>query len=87
MLLFPVVQPEQRFEIGDVARLYEHIQRAGGVGTVFCTFDNGQQTFLDLVGNGRAFAGLGISPEPFETIVPSYLYRYRKAGQFSSQSL
>jgi uncharacterized protein YbjT (DUF2867 family) len=31
---------------------------------------------------GRTVAGLGITPEPFETFVPSYLYRYRKTGQF-----
>jgi uncharacterized protein YbjT (DUF2867 family) len=31
---------------------------------------------------GRTLQGLGIAAEPFETIVPSYLYRYRKAGQF-----
>ena len=33
---------------------------------------------------GRTLHGLGISPEPFRTIVPSYLYRYRKTGQFAS---
>jgi NADH dehydrogenase len=32
---------------------------------------------------GRTLHGLGISPEPFRTIVPSYLYRYRKTGQFA----
>jgi uncharacterized protein YbjT (DUF2867 family) len=32
---------------------------------------------------GRTLPGLGISPEPFEALVPSYLYRYRKAGQFA----
>jgi uncharacterized protein YbjT (DUF2867 family) len=32
---------------------------------------------------GRALRGLGIAPEPFETVVPSYLYRYRKTGQFA----
>lgn len=32
---------------------------------------------------GRTLAGLGIAPEPFETFVPSYLYRYRKTGQFA----
>ncbi|HXW70933.1 MAG TPA: complex I NDUFA9 subunit family protein [Methylocella sp.] len=30
----------------------------------------------------RTLEGLGISPEPFETFVPAYLYRYRKTGQF-----
>ena len=32
---------------------------------------------------GRTLRGLGIAPEPFETLVPSYLYRYRKTGQFA----
>jgi uncharacterized protein YbjT (DUF2867 family) len=32
---------------------------------------------------GRTLRGLGITPEPFETVVPSYLYRYRKTGQFA----
>ena len=31
----------------------------------------------------RTLRGLGIAPEPFETLVPSYLYRYRKTGQFA----
>jgi uncharacterized protein YbjT (DUF2867 family) len=33
---------------------------------------------------GRTLGGLGIQPEPFETLVPTYLYRYRKTGQFAS---
>jgi hypothetical protein len=33
--------------------------------------------------DGRTFHGFGISPEPYEAIVPSYLYRYRTAGQFA----
>jgi uncharacterized protein YbjT (DUF2867 family) len=32
---------------------------------------------------GRTLRGLGIAPEPFETLVPCYLYRYRKTGQFA----
>jgi uncharacterized protein YbjT (DUF2867 family) len=32
---------------------------------------------------GRTLSGLGISPEPFEAYAPSYLYRYRKGGQFA----
>ena len=35
------------------------------------------------VAEGRTLRGLGIAPEPFETFVPSYLYRYRKTGQFA----
>jgi hypothetical protein len=27
--------------------------------------------------------GLGIDPRSIEAIVPAYLYRFRKAGQFS----
>jgi uncharacterized protein YbjT (DUF2867 family) len=31
---------------------------------------------------GRTLQGLGIEPEPIEAIVPSYLWRFRKTGQF-----
>jgi uncharacterized protein YbjT (DUF2867 family) len=33
--------------------------------------------------DGRTLLGLGITPRSVESIVPSYLYRFRKAGQFS----
>jgi NADH dehydrogenase len=33
----------------------------------------------------RTFEGLGIAPEAIETIVPTYLYRFRSAGQFERQ--
>jgi NADH dehydrogenase len=33
---------------------------------------------------GRTLEGLGISPQGIEGIVPGYLYRYRKAGQFTA---
>jgi uncharacterized protein YbjT (DUF2867 family) len=36
------------------------------------------------IAEGRTLEGLGIKPEPVEAIVPEYLYRYRKAGQFST---
>ncbi len=32
---------------------------------------------------GRTLKGLGITPEGVEAIVPGYLYRYRRAGQFT----
>jgi len=32
---------------------------------------------------GRTLEGLGITPQGIESIVPSYLYRYRRAGQFT----
>ncbi len=36
------------------------------------------------IAEGRTLQGLGIQAEAIEAIVPSYLYRYRKAGQFSA---
>jgi NADH dehydrogenase len=33
---------------------------------------------------GRDFAGLGIAPTSVEAIVPSYLWRFRKTGQFDT---
>jgi len=35
---------------------------------------------------GRTLRGLGIAPESFETLVPTYLVRYRKFGQFTERS-
>ena len=35
--------------------------------------------------DGCTLAGLGIVPEAYETIVPTYLYRFRKTGQFERQ--
>ena len=35
---------------------------------------------------GRTLQGLGIEPEPLEAIVPSYLWRFRKTGQFRSRT-
>ena len=32
---------------------------------------------------GRTFAGLGIHPQSTAAILPSYLWRYRPAGQFT----
>ena len=34
---------------------------------------------------GRTLQALGIEPEPIEAIVPSYLWRFRKTGQFRSR--
>ncbi len=36
---------------------------------------------------GRSLKGLGLAPRSVEAIVPSYLYRYRKAGQFTAPSV
>jgi NADH dehydrogenase len=36
---------------------------------------------------GRTLAGLGIAPESIEAIAPTYLYRYRKTGQYQAQRL
>jgi NADH dehydrogenase len=35
--------------------------------------------------DGRTLEGLGLAPEAYETIVPTYLYRFRKTGQFERQ--
>ena len=34
------------------------------------------------IGEGRTLEGLGIEPRAIESIVPTYLYRFRKQGQF-----
>ncbi len=36
---------------------------------------------------GRTLAGLGVEPQSIESIVPTYLYRYRKTGQYSTQRI
>jgi NADH dehydrogenase len=33
---------------------------------------------------GRTLEGLGIRPETIETVVPTYLWRFRKTGQYST---
>jgi uncharacterized protein YbjT (DUF2867 family) len=35
---------------------------------------------------GRTLKGFGIEPEPIEAIVPNYLWRFRKTGQFKSRA-
>jgi NADH dehydrogenase len=37
----------------------------------------------EAVREGRTLAGLGIDPLAFEVIVPEYIWRFRKTGQFS----
>jgi NADH dehydrogenase len=36
---------------------------------------------------GRTLQGLGVQPQSIEAIVPTYLYRYRKTGQYQDQRL
>ncbi len=36
----------------------------------------------DALAQGRTLEGLGIVPEAIESIVPTYLYRFRKTGQY-----
>ncbi len=36
------------------------------------------------IAEGRCFEGLGIAPVSVEVVVPSYLWRFRKAGQFDT---
>jgi len=33
---------------------------------------------------GRTLEGMGITPDTYETVVPTYLYRFRKTGQFDT---
>jgi len=37
----------------------------------------------EAIAEGRTLAGLGLRAESIESIVPAYLYRFRKSGQFS----
>ena len=37
--------------------------------------------------DGRTLQGLGIAPESYEAFVPTYLYRFRKTGQYASQRM
>jgi hypothetical protein len=39
------------------------------------------------VREGRTLQDLGIVPQAIEAIVPTYLYRYRKTGQYQAQRL
>ncbi len=34
---------------------------------------------------GRTLEGLGITPDSVEAVVPTYLYRFRPAGQFDRE--
>jgi NADH dehydrogenase len=34
---------------------------------------------------GLTLQGLGISPDSMEAVVPQYLWRFRKAGQFATK--
>ena len=40
----------------------------------------------EAVSSGRTFAALGIQPQSIATILPSYLWRYRAAGQFQRKT-
>ena len=39
----------------------------------------------EAIAEQRTLEGLGIHPEAIESIVPAYLTRFRKAGQFEPQ--
>jgi uncharacterized protein YbjT (DUF2867 family) len=38
-------------------------------------------------GDGRTLEGLGIVPEPMAAVVPTYLWRFRKTGQFDARTV
>jgi hypothetical protein len=39
----------------------------------------------DAKARGRTLQGLDIEPTAIETVAPTYLYRYRKTGQYQEQ--
>ena len=39
------------------------------------------------IAEGRTLQGLGVEPQSIEAVVPGYLYRYRKTGQYQNQRL
>jgi NADH dehydrogenase len=81
-LLVPLPFPIARM-IGSIAGLLPHpVLTADQVDLL--RYDNVVSEQAEA--EGRTLHGLGIMPEPAEAIVPDYLYRYRKAGQFTAQS-
>jgi hypothetical protein len=40
----------------------------------------------DAKRDGRTLEGLGITPETMAAIVPDYLWRFRKTGQFNPRA-
>jgi hypothetical protein len=40
----------------------------------------------DAKRDGRTLEGIGITPESIDAIVPTYLWRFRKTGQFNSHT-
>jgi NADH dehydrogenase len=41
----------------------------------------------DAIESGRTLEALGIAAETIGAIVPTYLYRYRKTGQYADERL
>ena len=39
----------------------------------------------DAARDGLTLSGLGIAPRAVETVVPTYLWRFRKTGQFQGR--
>ncbi len=37
----------------------------------------------EAIAQGRTFAGLGISPRGVETVLPTYMSRFRKTGMYA----
>ncbi len=66
---------------------------AGVLPKPFLTMDQVQSLKTDNVVSvgaeteGRTLEGLGLAPHSIEAIVPAYLYRFRKAGQFSAPNV
>ena len=67
------------------------VNDAGAMGNRHCLRQRGDQLRMlehdNLVSEtakaeGRTLDGIGITPTSFEAIVPSYLWRFRRYGQF-----
>jgi NADH dehydrogenase len=84
-LPFPLARLQARImEIADVATL--------GLVPSELKLTRDQVTLLEsdnvvsaaAIAEGRDFAGMGIAPSSIEAVVPSYLWRFRKTGQFDT---
>ncbi|QGM46291.1 complex I NDUFA9 subunit family protein [Methylocystis heyeri] len=63
--------------------LYPKLLRMTGDQVELLKYDNIVSN--EAKAEGRTLEGLGITPETIEAIAPTYLYRYRKTGQYQDQ--
>jgi len=81
-LMASVTQLLTRLSLG----LYPRLLRMTGDQVELLKRDN--VVSAEAIAEGRTLQGLGIAdPQSIEAIVPTYLYRYRKVGQYQTQRL